>query len=64
MVRCHLCNKKIKLSLQYECYCKKMFCIRHKPTELHKCTFKYFEKNSKKIENENPKIVNSKVELI
>merc|ERR1719350_1555608 len=40
-IRCGICNKKIKKSLQLSCRCGGIFCAEHRIPCDHKCTFDY-----------------------
>jgi len=48
MNRCEICKKKLSLT-SFECRCKKKFCDIHRPAEIHKCSFNYFEENQNRM---------------
>ena len=58
------CNRKIPLSFQCECRCKKIFCIYHKYPEDHNCTFNYKLDQQQKLTKENPKVISNKITKI
>lgn len=53
------CKKKLQLS-DPECRCKRRFCINHRMSEMHACSYDYRLEGRKQLEILNPKIVNNK----
>lgn len=62
-MNCYICNKNIDL-LNFKCKCEKNFCIKHYLPEKHKCKFDYRKENKKKLEKNNPIIINEKISKI
>lgn len=58
-MKCSKCNKKIML--EFKCRCEKVFCIKHKNPEDHKCTFDFVADAKKKLAKKNIKVVNEKL---
>lgn len=53
-----------KIIIAMTCKCEQVFCMKHKDPEMHGCTFDFKEAAKKEIEQKNPKVVVSKLELI
>ncbi len=62
-IKCNKCNKKIGL-IVFDCKCKGNFCVTHRYSETHDCTFNFKPDEKNKLINENPKIVTPKVSVI
>ena len=62
MKKCLNCNKKTMISI--ECKCNKFFCLKCRTPEIHNCNFDYKKDGKSKIEKNNPKIINKKIEKI
>ena len=61
MERCHECNKKALVIVT--CRCGEKFCLKHRHSESHKCTYNYSESakeilNKKLYKIETDKITN------
>lgn len=61
-VKCSLCKKKVKLHEQIKCKCNLIFCPNHRLCHQHNCIVGIDKKNN--IQKENPKIINTKIEVI
>ena len=61
-MQCFKCNKKLKLTEQFECKCSNLYCKQHRLN--HNCKFDYREHCSKILTKEMPKVVGSKFEKI
>ena len=57
-MRCHLCNKKLKM-IHFTCKCEFTFCILHHNPHQHNCQFDAIKEKKQFIINNNPKL-NSK----
>ena len=62
--RCQYCNTRLKLLEEKLCNCNKIFCPKHILCHSHACEYIQNNDNKKKIEMENPKVENEKVEKI
>ena len=62
--RCFHCNKRLKLLDINLCKCKKIFCMNHRLCHTHNCLLIKSDDHKKKIERNNPKIQNDKVDKI
>lgn len=60
--RCFFCKKKQLILV--DCYCKRMFCLKDRMPEDHKCEFNYKECGMSTIRLLNPKIEFQKLEQI
>jgi predicted nucleic acid binding AN1-type Zn finger protein len=60
--RCFFCKKKQLILV--DCYCKRMFCLKDRMPEDHKCEFNYKECGMNTIRLLNPKIEFQKLEKI
>jgi hypothetical protein len=58
------CRKKIKLGQQTKCKCLLFFCLSHRYSDEHNCTYDYRAEKMKKIERDNPKIIPEKITKI
>ena len=54
-MRCHLCNKKLKM-IHFTCKCEHNFCINHHNPHTHNCLYDYKKEREKEIEKNNPKL--------
>ena len=57
------CNKKLTIT-SFECSCAKRFCPIHRLPESHNCTFDYVKAGQEKIRENNPVIINDKINKI
>ena len=59
------CKRKLSLAVAFyaTCKCKKQLCEIHRPAEMHKCSFNYFQENQKNMMNNLSSIVFTKKEL-
>ena len=64
IIKCHFCNRKLNLINQFECKCNYIFCINHKSSFDHNCTFNYKEYERNIIKKNNPVIVAKKINNI
>lgn len=62
--RCKVCCKKLSLFTEFECRCKLKFCIKHRHSTQHNCTFDYKQEFKEKLTKENPKIEPKKIDKI
>ena len=62
--RCFYCKKRLKLLEENLCKCGKIFCPKHRLCHSHNCPLIKSEDHKKKIEKNNPKIQNDKVDKI
>ena len=62
--RCFYCNTRLKLLEENLCKCEKIFCPKHRLCHSHNCPLIKSEDHKKKIEKNNPKIQNDKVDKI
>ena len=63
-MRCHHCNKRLKLLEENLCKCNKIFCPKHILCHSQDCDYDTKSTNKKKIRDENPKVESEKVEKI
>lgn len=61
--RCWECKAKVGLTAVV-CRCDYTFCNKHRYAEEHKCSFNFKTAGKRKLEEENPRIVPSKVARI
>jgi predicted nucleic acid binding AN1-type Zn finger protein len=63
VLRCNLssCNKKLTLTNNFECLCGNFYCIKHKFSLDHDCTFDYKNKQRELLQKKLIKIENEKV---
>lgn len=66
MNNCYFCNKKIKSIFGFECICKNTFCMKHMHRHAHNCSNMCINKSiiKKKLSEDNPKIINDKINKI
>ena len=57
------CKKKLGI-IKMSCKCGKFFCIIHRLPENHNCTYDFETEGKKRIEKENPVVVNPKLNKI
>ena len=57
------CKKKLTIT-SFECSCSKKFCPIHRLPESHDCTFDYVKQGQEKIKENNPVIINEKINKI
>ena len=55
-IKCHHCQKKLKLMQQIQCLCNHFFCPQHMNRHSHNCTFNMKQDIKDEIEKNNPKI--------
>lgn len=63
-MRCNNCNKKIKLISYFNCNCGNIYCMKCRYYDVHNCSHNYKNDFKEKINNENKKIVPTKLEKI
>ena len=63
ILRCGVasCNKKLSLTNNFECECKQFFCVKHKFSLDHNCTFDYKNKQREILQKSLQKITKDKV---
>jgi hypothetical protein len=61
-MRCHLCNKKLKM-ISFTCKCEYNFCINHHNPHTHNCLYDYKKEREKEIEKNNPKLETKLVKI-
>nr|WRJ69959.1 AN1-like zinc finger [Oceanusvirus sp.] len=59
--RCEVCRKR---TFDFRCRCGKVTCAKHRMPEDHECTHDFKAEGRRIIENDNPRVVCSKVEQI
>lgn len=47
--------------MEIKCKCNNLFCIKHKLSEDHKCTYNYKLYGREKLIENNPRIINNKI---
>ena len=57
---CHFCGKKYGL-VPFTCYCGGKFCVIHRHSFAHNCSFDYKSFEREKIRIDNPIVVQDKV---
>lgn len=64
MNKCHICEKKLKLSssIHGHCRCDHVFCRKHLIT--HQCSFDYKKMEQQKLMKNNPRIICNKINKI
>lgn len=55
------CNKKLTLTNNFECECGNFYCIKHKFSLDHDCTFDYKNKQRELLQKKLIKIENEKI---
>jgi len=58
--RCEMCKKILGLC-DVTCKCGKTFCLKHRHSFNHNCTYDYKLEGRKEIEEKNPRIVADKI---
>ncbi len=58
--KCHICNKKLKLT-SLICKCNNTYCNLHTPPEMHNCSFDYKKHGQDLLKKANPKILHEKI---
>jgi hypothetical protein len=58
--RCNVCRKRVGLT-GFRCRCEKLFCPRHRHSEMHNCSFDYKTAGREEIARANPLIRAAKV---
>lgn len=61
-MKCSKCNKKCLIL--FDCRCDKKFCSNCKMSETHSCNFDYKKHGREKIEINNQKVINDKLNRI
>lgn len=63
VLRCQVstCNKKLTLTNNFECECKNFYCIIHKFSLDHGCTFDYKNKQKNLLQKSLIKVSSEKV---
>jgi hypothetical protein len=59
--RCFQCNKKLKLTNQFDCKCLAFFCKEHKYPNTHKCSYDYKTEVREKLKLNNPTVAGNKL---
>ena len=61
--KCYImeCNKKLLLT-SIKCKCNNTFCDKHRYPESHNCSFNYKLNIMKKLRDNNPQILDKKIE--
>ena len=62
ILRCHCCNKKLKM-IHFTCKCNHLFCINHHNPHNHNCQYDYKTEKKKEIQNNNPLIHNKMIKI-
>ena len=60
-IRCTKCNKKLKLTQQFECSCNKIFCTEHRYKEEHNCSAFVLSIEREKLAKTMPRIETEKI---
>ena len=55
------CNKKLRLTEGLVCKCGFLFCMKHRYSNEHNCTFDYTKEHQDLLSKNNPKIIGSKI---
>ena len=61
--RCFACNKRVGLT-GFKCRCEYIFCAAHRLAESHECPFDYKSMERKRLAQNNPLILASKVDKL
>jgi hypothetical protein len=59
--RCNTCNKKLKISLAFECKCGGFYCSKHRYSDSHKCEFNHRQAAKIALEKNNPVVKGEKL---
>lgn len=62
--KCHVCNKKLKLSVQFACKCSVFLCLEHRFPDSHACSFNFVDENKKKLNKILLKVDHAKIQKI
>jgi hypothetical protein len=64
--RCECDGCKVKLTLtSFACKCEKYYCDKHRPSEVHSCTFNYREEQIRSLNTfMSSPVISAKVQLI
>lgn len=63
-LKCKECNKKLISGLEHKCRCSKIFCIKCRLPEEHKCDFDYKTLGKEILTKANPVVMDDKIEKI
>ena len=58
------CNRKLKWTECFKCKCERIYCFQHKLSIYHDCTFDYKKEYELKLNKQNVKFENKKIEFI
>tara|TARA_B100001093_G_C26629692_1_gene928302 strand:+ start:169 stop:468 length:300 start_codon:yes stop_codon:yes gene_type:complete len=60
-LRCHFCQKRLKLHNTYTCKCTFQFCENHRYSHAHNCTYDYKSISKELIQKNNQEIIPKKL---
>jgi len=60
---CMKCNKKL-YTMEFKCKCNEYFCIKHRYSDSHNCTYDYKNSNKEYLKKSNPIIIPKKLDDI
>ena len=63
-IKCHFCNKKLKLMEQIKCQCNQYFCPCHMNRHSHNCPLNNKQAQKDKIAKNNPVIKEKMIDKI
>ncbi|KAI5170553.1 hypothetical protein NEFER03_0012 [Nematocida sp. LUAm3] len=58
---CRWCLIQLRITNNFSCRCKEIFCAKHRYSEDHNCSYDYKKENMLRLEKENPKIDSSSI---
>ena len=58
------CDQCLKKDLLFSCKCHKNFCLSHLPWYEHSCSYNFKEERKQNLSENNPKIIDSKIDNI
>jgi len=58
--RCRVCRKKLGM-IPFKCRCEKLFCSKHRYSDVHQCEYDYKSSYTEKYIQNNPQIIPDKI---
>ncbi|KCZ74489.1 hypothetical protein H311_04546 [Anncaliia algerae PRA109] len=59
--KCYKCGKILRPTNKFGCRCGNVFCMVHRFSDQHNCSFNFKAFSVKKLRQENPQVINKKV---
>jgi hypothetical protein len=62
--KCTKCKKKLSLAGTITCKCGNVFCMEHRYSFTHECTYDHTKEQQERLAKENPVVISEKVARI